>query len=225
MEWHVQPWKESEMRDMTVNACARPRISILVLSAAAVLGLVLSPCTLEAQTTDALRSNPTGFVLGAHLNGTALDGDDFDEVESGGGVGILVGYGFTRMVTVYLGADAASMDAPDMDDAYTFGQGDLGVRLHFGGPARAAVFYVDGAFTTWLARYDIAGSDMDATGTGFTLGGGLEYFFSPGFALDVGLKVTSGNFDEVSYEGDTESMDLDATSTRFNLGVTWYPGG
>lgn len=210
---------------MTIVNRARPREAALVLTLASLLWLLLFTGPLAGQTAGAVRSNPSGFVLGGHLNGTALDGDDFDEMESGGGLGLLLGYGFNRMVTVYLGVDAASMDAPDMDDAYTFGQGDLGVRLHFGGPSRASVFYLDGAFTTWLARYDILGSDMDVTGTGLTLGGGLEYFFSPGFALDVGLKFTAGNFDEVRFEGDSESMDLDARSTRFNLGVVWYPGG
>jgi len=198
------------------------------MSVSALLGLLLMGAPsrpLAAQTAGVVRSNPIGLVLGAHLNGSALDGDDFDEMESGGGLGLLVGYGFNRMFTLYLQADGASMDAPDMDDAYSLGQGDLGLRLHFGDPTRSAIFYLDGAFTAWLARYDILGSDMDVTGTGFTLGGGLEYFFSPGFALDVGLKFTVGNFDEVSYEGDSESMDLDANSTRFNLGVSWYPAG
>lgn len=205
-----------------------PAFLEMILPVSALLGLLLagSPIRpLAAQNAGTMRSNPVGLVLGAHLNGTALDGDDFDEMESGGGLGLRLGYGFNRMFTLYLQADGASMDAPDMDDAYTFGQGDLGLRLHFGDPTRSAIFYLDGAFTAWLARYDILGSDMDVTGAGFTLGGGLEYFFSPAFALDAGLKFTVGNFDEVSYEGDSESVDLDANSTRFNVGVSWYPAG
>jgi len=180
---------------------------------------------LAAQTVAATRSNPSGLMLGAHPNGSALSVEDADEVESGGGLGLIVGYGFNRRVTLYLAADGASMNAGGADDAYTLGHGDLGVRIHLGGEARAAVFYLDGAFTGWLARYDIAGSDLDFSGTGFSLGGGLEYFFSPGFALDLGLKFTFGSFDQISYEGETEDIDLGATGSRFNLGVSWYPLG
>lgn len=178
-----------------------------------------------AQAVPAVRSNPTGVLFGAHLNGSALSVEDADEVESGGGLGLMVGYGFNRRVTVYLAADGASMDAAGADDAYTLGHGDLGVRIHLGGESRAALFYLDGAFSGRVARYDIAGSDLDFSGTGITLGGGLDYFFSPGFALDVGLKLTFGSFDQISYEGETEDIDLGAMSSRFNLGVSWYPAG
>jgi len=197
--------------------------SAVVVFASVVLGWTASP--LSAQSAATLRSNPTGLMLAGHLNGSALSPEGEEKVESGGGLGLAVGYGFNRMVTLYLGVDGASMNADRPEDDYTLGQADLGVRVHLGGDSRAAVFFLDGALTGRVARYDVAGSNLDISGTGLSLGGGLEYFFSPGFALDVGLKFTFGSFDEISFEGETENIDISATGTRLNLGVSWYPAG
>jgi len=203
--------------------CFGARVAVSALLTILFLGL--GPLSALAQSAPAPRSSPTGLFLGAHLNGSALSVEDGDEVESGGGIGLLVGWSLNRSATIYLGMDGASMSASGEDDAYTLGHGDLGVRVRFGGPEKAALFYLDGAFSGRVARYDFDGSNLDFSGSGITAGGGLEYFFSPAFALDVALKFTFGKFDEASYQGDTESVDVSATSTRFNVGVSWFPMG
>ena len=203
--------------------CPGARVAVPALLTILFLGL--APLSALAQSAPTPRSSPTGLFLGAHLNGSALSVEDADEVESGGGIGLLVGWGFNRSATIYLGMDGASMSASGEDDAYTLGHGDLGVRVRFGGQEKAALFYLDGAVSGRVARYDIAGSNLDFSGSGITLGGGLEYFFSPAFALDVALKFTFGKFDEASYQGDSETIDVSATSTRFNVGVSWFPTG
>ena len=57
------------------------------------------------------------------------------------------------------------------------------------------------------------------------IGGGVGIFFSPKFALDLGLTFMSGSLTEVELAGETEDVDLDLTSTRFDIGATWFLGG
>ena len=68
-------------------------------------GALLSAGSLSAQ------SDNTGFLLNLHLlaNGLSLVGDDA-EVETGGGVGLAVGYGFNERATLYLNVDAAGIE-------------------------------------------------------------------------------------------------------------------
>ncbi len=64
------------------------------------------------------RSNTKGFMVGAHLNGSSLayEGDD---AESGGGLGIVLGYGFSPKWQLTFQVDAANIDL----DARNAGQG------------------------------------------------------------------------------------------------------
>lgn len=179
----------------------------------------------KAQTVELPRSRPVGIMFGAHLNGSALNLEDADEVESGGGVGFVVGYGFTRSVTVYVGVDGTVTEsaAGEADNAML--HADLGARLRFGPQDRAALFYLDGAWSARVAETDLLGPSVDLGGAAYTLGFGLEYFFSPGFALDLGAKFSFGEFQEISLEGEEEEVDQGGITTRAILGVSWYPTG
>jgi hypothetical protein len=67
---------------------------------------------------------------------------------------------------------------------------------------------------------------LDIYGNGVSIGGGFQYFFSPGFALNTGLDWTFGTFSDVEFSGrSTDDLDLKATTARLNLGLMWYPGG
>ncbi|MBA3560579.1 MAG: hypothetical protein H0W30_18515 [Gemmatimonadaceae bacterium] len=65
---------------------------------------------------------------------------------------------------------------------------------------------------------------LQASGTGFTFGGGLQYHFTPKVALNTSLGWTVGEFSTIKFEDvSVDGLNMDATSTRFNLGISWFP--
>ena len=76
------------------------------------------------------------------------------------------------------------------------------------------------------ATFEFAnGSEVDVSGGGGTLGGGIAYFVAPALALDLGLQLTFGTFSDVSIGSIdiNDRIDIDAGSGRLALGLTWYP--
>lgn len=178
----------------------------------------------------AQRSNTRGIFLNAHLNATGIgyDDDDFD-TQSGGGLGVQFGYGVSNLVTLFLGVDGAVMSSDDVEDAFTLAHVDAGAQFNFGRPRSAARPYGVVALTFRQATFDLGEGnqafEVDFSGGGLTLGGGLKYFFSRVAALDVGLNLTFGQFNDVQVGGVTvqNALDLNATSGRFVVGLSWFP--
>ena len=187
-----------------------------------------------AQTMPTPRSNTTGLMLNAHLNGSSLKAEDAD-MESGGGFGARVGWGFTPMVTAFIGLDAARMKSNELDANYGLGQVDIGAQLNFASSARAWRPFAEAALTgRGVAMDDVLVVDENGdvysgkyedSGVGFTLGGGVQYFFSAPWALSTGLSYTFGKFDNPKFDGDEISgvESWAASGARFNIGMSWYP--
>jgi hypothetical protein len=199
--------------------------------------LLVLAATLPA-VAQAQRATPLfgakGLFLGAALNGSSVKIDEFsedgdDDTESGGGLSIFGGWGFTPQLALFIEGSAASLDTEG--DSWTLSHGDLGLRYHFTGATRKFVPFVQGAFTARMASIDdieFEGDDdvdIEITGTGLTLGGGFLYFFNRNLGLSTDLKWTTGEFDKVKVGSvSVEDLDIDATSSRLNLGLTWFPG-
>ena len=198
------------------------RYAFAVLSAA----FVLSTSSLAAQTPAA--SSTRGFFIGAHLNGSAIaieDAEFGEDEQSGGGAGLQLGYGFTERLALFIEGTAAGLE-----DEVVLAHADFGIRYSFTGPTRRWVPSVEAALTgRGLARddADLEGGgtgDVSLTGGGFTLGVGLQYYTAPNWAIGIAAKWTGGEF--TTFEVDNVSVDgfeIDATSTLFNIGLTWYP--
>jgi hypothetical protein len=196
---------------------------------ALVAGALLSAGSLAAQ------SDNSGLMLNLHLAGDAISSTGADaETESGGGLGVAIGYGFNDRIVLFLNIDAAAIEYDDdnvdaPDDSYDAVTGDLGVRMNFGNEGMKLRPYINAAFTGLAAveEYDLAGEDVESTiaGGGLTIGGGLQYFFSPRLALDLGLQATQGAFTTVTIDDEDEDLDegIAFTSSRVQLGVTWHP--
>lgn len=192
-------------------------------------GALLSAGSLGAQ------SDNSGFMLNLHLLGNGVSGVGADvEMENGGGVGVALGYGFNDRIALYLNVDGAQIeydeDAETDDDSYTAVTVDLGARMNFGNEGMKLRPYINAAISglALAEEYAIAvDEDMTATvsGGGLTVGGGLQYFFSPSLALDVGLQATQGAFTDIALEDEDEELDegIAFTTSRIQLGVTWHP--
>lgn len=199
----------------------------LVLFTAATAGFLIAlPASAQESTT-------RGFLLGAHFGGSSIKVQDGDR-SSGGGGGITVGYGVNRNFTIYVQADGSTQDVSDqaeVNGTWTLAHADFGVRFHFANSLKTFVPYVQGAFSVRAVELTdlptsnpLSGSDVSFSGGAFTLGGGAMVYLKETVALDFGLLFSGGEFTRLTVGNTTVAgFDIDTQSTRFNLGVSWWP--
>jgi hypothetical protein len=193
-----------------------------------------APALKRMQPEPRSRTNTSGLMLGLSFDASRIRSDDLNSTaESGPGVAALLGWGVTKNFAFILDASGARISSLDGD--YDLAHVDIGGRWHFvnrsafvpfvevGYAGRAATkqgaILSDGQGNTYTG-------DLSILGGGVSLGGGLEYFVTPGIALGGAFKWTSGQFTQVRFDNVTvDGLELDATSARFNMGFTWYPMG
>lgn len=197
--------------------------TLLAGAAAAPLAAQTDPDFLPA------RSKTAGFHLGVFLNGSAAQVEDADEADSGGGLSLHLGYGVNDNFSLFARASGAAIQAEGFaEDQYTLAHVDLGGRYSFGTTAAALRPFLQAAFSGRAASFDLGSEGMlDVRGSGFTGGGGLEYFVNPNLAIEGGLLFSFGEFNEGRLDGsewvDLEDASLDMNTTRFDLGISWHP--
>ena len=195
-----------------------------------IVSALLAGTVLAAGDLDAQVSKNSGFLLNVHLAGNSIDvnveGEE-TEAESGAGLGLGIGYGFGERFALIVNLDAASVSSEDTDEDLALAHFDIGGRVNFGSTASAIRPYVNVAFSGVAEGTTSENPDENVTisGAGYTLGGGLQYFFSPRFALDAALQGTFGEFTEVQIGDESIEFDEDVkfTSARLQLGVSWHP--
>jgi opacity protein-like surface antigen len=192
--------------------------TVVTLAAA----VTLQPTGAAAQQAPPITSDPTGFHLAGYLNGSAIEYEGDNDTESGGGIGLALGWGINRTVTVYLRGSAAEVDMTGFNDTYALAHFDIAARVHLRGPEAQVLPFVTAGVSARAAEIDILGDPFSITGAGPTLGGGLAIFLSPSLAIDIGLTWTGGTFTEAEYRGLKEEIDISATSARFEAGVAWW---
>jgi hypothetical protein len=186
----------------------------------AVAALAFAPASLSAQRAYGygnVASGTEGFSLGAHILGSAVSfsGDD----DAGSGIGLSVGYGFSPSTSIFVNADAADIDG------ITFANVDLGVRYTFGSDTDEWRPYAGAALTGMSLSADVRGETTSINGGALSVLGGVQYFFSPSVAADVGVVLGSGRFTEARVGGKLAGTgSLDATASRVMVGLKWYPG-
>lgn len=197
------------------------------LAVAAVAALFVAPADAAAQ-----ESTTRGLSLALYLQGASLSVEGGDP-GSGAGGGLRVGYGINRTVTLFARTDLSETDVDDADveGQWKLAHVELGGRFHFANSLRSWVPWLEAAIGARSVTVDDAEVEGDPTadevtfsGSAFSLGGGLDFYFSESLALDVGLAWTSGEFDEIEVGPvSLGGFDLDAQSFRFNLGLAWWP--
>lgn len=200
---------------------------------AACAAMVTIPATATAQAATTPRANTEKLMLSLALGGASLYSEDFEkERHSGGGFSGQVGWGFTRLFTLLVDASGAVMDQ-DEDNEFVLVHFDLLGRFNFNNGHRAWVPFVEGGISARVAGQDntiVIGDNgpqqvnLEISGGGITLGGGIQYYVAPAWALGASLRWTTGEFSTVKFNNvSIDGFELDATSTRLNLGVTWRP--
>jgi len=180
----------------------------------------------------AQESTTRGFVVGLHGSGASLSVEGEDRNDAGGG-GLFVGYGLNRRFSLFAQVDGARFDEQStgtVEGDWTLAHFDLGVRFHFANSLRSWVPFLQAA----VGRRSVnvldpivegdAEEEVDISGASLTLGGGVAFYLSRAWSLELGLMLTGGEFNTLRVNNVSVSgFDLDATSSRLNLGVRWWP--
>jgi hypothetical protein len=230
------------------------RLQHAALRATIVVGaLALATTTAEAQrvSTPAQRTparptariavndaRSTGFVLGIYTFGAAgltVNGPDLDgalKTGFGPGAGVMVGYGFNRIVTAFASLDLGKQDASAGEFEGNFGirHMEVGGRVNLPYGNLTTVPYV----TATLGQRKLAAYVYDAaqdeeyelalSGMSYGIGGGVQHAFSPTMSVDAGLELGFGRFGHYDADGDSGSLHVNGTtSARLRVGVTWRP--
>jgi len=198
----------------------------------ATLLLPLLAALLVATPVRAQESTTRGFNVGLHISGASLKVEDGDRNNAGGG-GLILGYGLNRTIELFLQLDGAEFDVDDsaVRGKWTMGHGDLGVRFHFANSLRTWVPYLQAALggrsvTVGDAQVNqqAQASDVTFSGGALTLGGGIMFYFNQTLAADLQLAWTGGRFTDLKAGNVTLSgLEIDAQSSRFNVGISWWP--
>lgn len=183
-----------------------------------------------ALSTSALaqaQSGTEGLFLNGRINGSAIQLDVENAVtESGGGIGAMIGYGFTPQFAIYLALDGASIQSESalFSSSYGLGYFDIGARYHFANSQRSWVPYLDAALSGQAVAAEVGADEVEMIGSGFSVGGGILFFLSYPIALDLGLKWTFGNFREATVNGVSTTLeDVGTNAARFTVGLSWFP--
>ena len=204
----------------------RSKLSLLPLAALALLFV--------AQSAVAQQSTTRGFTIGLHTTGASLNPEGAgNDRETAGGGGIYLGYGVNRRITIFAQGDGAKFDnltTDNVEGEWTMGHFDLGARFNFANSLRKWVPFLQAALGYRAVDVknpvvdSVARNEVSITGAGLTVGGGVDFYFNESWALDLQLLWTGGEFNTIRIDNVSVSgLDFDATSSRLNLGVSWWP--
>lgn len=191
-----------------------------------------APAAPQASGRAARKSSSERFWIGLGLEGTGLLANDAlnSGTDSGRGIGLSLGYGFTPRWSLYSVLSGASMTASDFSGTYALGHFDVGTRVHFGNESSRVRPFVQAALSGRVVTQDFyVGSrayKVEAGGAGVSFGGGLNAHFTPALAFSGAVTWSAGNFSVYKVNGiEVPSDSPGVTSARVHLGLVWLPGG
>ena len=222
----LRTWTTEETMPRAKAPMRHAKLALLPLAALALFVAAESAATQESTTR--------GFTIGLHGTGASLDPQGAgNDRESAGGGGMFLGYGVNRRITLFIQGDGAKFDNLTTDNVageWTMGHFDFGVRFNFANSLRKWIPFLQGALGYRAVSVDnpivdsVARTELSITGAGLTLGGGVDFYLSESWALDLQLLWTGGEFNTIRVDNVSVSgLDFDATSSRLNLGVSWWP--
>lgn len=181
----------------------------------------------QAQQASAVQQSDTrGFHFGIHYNAASLhwSGGPGAARAAVAGLGVRLGWGVTDAIVLHTQVDASRVRGA-LDDTYHLSHADLGARYNFGSAARTLRPYVDVAGTYRIATHE--GDDpVRYAGPALTIGGGVQYFFRPSAAIELGARVSQGRYehDGSGFVGGSGEMpaSTDARTGRLALGISVY---
>jgi hypothetical protein len=195
--------------------------------------LVLSMVSMSSFGQDVLtlRSNTEGFHVGlgaSYKHWISSYFNRLDEIEPTGlGGGLNLGYGLNQHLELFANVDYHTFALKNDWDDYGFTGVGVGVRYNFGGTLQAIRPYAEVGYTYQylvinpvelngqLFKYEMSGGALG-------LGGGVNFFVSPKFAINTRAGSTVGKFSSFLLNGDGIEDRPDGKSFMFGLGVSYF---
>jgi len=171
------------------------------------------------------RSRSKGFFLGLGVEGSGIQTNvTGSSAESGGGGGLVLGYGFSKRWSLYTDVSDAVMKATG-GGTYSLAHADLGARVHFRGGAHSLVPFLQVGATGRAVSTTVGGTTYTGSGGGATLGAGLNAYFTRSAALSAVASWSVGNFDKFQMDNTVAGTgaSVNATTARVHLGMVWFP--
>jgi outer membrane protein with beta-barrel domain len=223
---------------------------IIITAVLLAAGTITTPAAAQRMPTSRPASSTTssgrssggtqknGLLLSAYTlvaPGVSVAGQDIDgefATDMGYGAGVMVGYAFSPMISGY-----ASLDIAKQNSNTWWATGSMGLS-HFEVGVRAALPMGSPTTTPYLAgafgRRNLGGTvedqdtgdtyAMGVSGTGFSLGGGIEHVMSEHVSLDGGLMMGFGKLNHAKQGSESADIQVNGTTSfRVKFGVNWRP--
>lgn len=189
--------------------------------------------------SDKVFADTEGFFLGLGLYSSQMSAEDRKEgsppgsvyiEESGGGMSLLIGYGFTPSFTTRITTGAAEHKTSDPDVTFLYGGASIEAVYYFreGNPFRPYVFGGLGGYVMKSMKGNLTYS---TAGPGTTLGGGFTCFLNEHFALDCDLRMEFINWEtkvaEIDIGGGTVTtvetpIEEEGEAGKMMVGVSYW---
>jgi len=205
----------------------------------AVTALALIAGSAQAQKSRSPRLIPEtlGFMVAGHglfSTGVSIAGPGVRrevKTDSGEGVGLQLGYGFTKQLTAYASADVSKQNSGSFNTMMGLKRLEAGARWSFPKPGSRSVPYVSAHVGTHAltGHSDDGGLSVSIriTGKEIGAGGGLLYAVSPKIALDAGVVADYGKFSQQRLSGDVNGGNAinanNSSKFRLKVGFNWHP--
>jgi hypothetical protein len=171
------------------------------------------------------RSRSNGFFVGIGVEGSGIQTNVAGSTaESGGGGGLVLGYGFNKRWSLYTDVSDAVINETG-GGTYSLAHADLGARVHFRGGAHRLVPFLQVGATGRAVSTTVGGTTYTGSGGGATLGAGLNAYFTHSAALSAVASWSVGNFDKFQVDNTVvgTNASVNATTARVHLGMVWFP--
>lgn len=184
--------------------------------------------TLQAQD---IRSNTEGLNItlsGGIGNWSSSYFLNLDELEPlGVGGGLRIGYGLNQRFEIFARYDRHTFKIKNEWDKYGTSTAGAGVRVNFGGTLQALRPYLEAGFSSINLKIDpvlFNGRVVEyhLKGPALAVGGGVNYFISPNFAIQANAAGMFGKF--TTFQIDSKGIEdrPDVRTLRFSLGVSYF---
>ncbi len=195
--------------------------------------LMLSMISLSSYGQDALtlRSNTEGLHIGlggGYKHWISSYFNRLDELEPTGlGGGLNLGYGLNQHIELFATIDYHTFKFKNEWDDYGLTIAGVGARYNFGGTLQKVRPYAELAYNYQymvINPVNLNGQlfEYKMSGGAFSVGGGVNFFVSPKFAINLKAGANVGKFSSFLLNDDGIEDRPDVKTFQFGVGVSYF---
>ncbi len=172
-----------------------------------------------------------GFYLGGALLYNSINGD-FDgtngpKTDSGAGIGLVLGYGFTPGLSLEVDWNATGHTAEILSGATPsdagFGALILALKYNFLSDQPVQPF-IRGGIGGYAFVIEDPSGDLKLTGSGFDFGVGADYYAGPHFSIGAGVSRRLIDYKKIEFQGTKANLSpkMSGDATSFDVDFVYH---